>query len=508
MDTIDLLRLAKKLVTSSNYEAAREILFALAKVEKTNPEVFNLIAESFIKEDNLKNALVNLNTVNTLVNLLPGYDELKLKTPTRIEQIQGIINRRLENEKNDKLAEEENKRKIQESFSSQNLGKPDSLLSADTLEMGHKELGTNERHVYHPYFGFIQRPGKRGSHYYNNYGFAFRDEGVDYPHVGSTNNALIVGIFGGSVPDQMLQSQRNLIANELKSVAKGREILLLPFAQGGWEQPQAYLALAYFASIGQRFDIVVNLDGFNEAVGKRLTQSSGYHPAMPQYNIIKDLRLLFQPHKLGHHASNYMGTLLKSRSRVEWSQSMSKNTVLAPFFKPLASYYKNRYDNLIHKAPEIKMGNKDDIFILHERPSIGKEDLKDPKTKNRLATEVINLWRQSSLLMSGISEKIGAKYIHALMPSVYFSNKPISNEEKNSFYRPNSFQSKMVSSIYPKMVDQVSFFNEKKVNFLDLTSVFDKVEETVMADDVCHFNSTGYRYIALKLSHHLVHAEV
>ena len=63
------------------------------------------------------------------------------------------------------------------------------------------EVGYNERHVYQPYFGFIQRPGLRGSYYYNNYGFAFLNIGVDYPYNGKTDNAFIVGVFGGSVPD-------------------------------------------------------------------------------------------------------------------------------------------------------------------------------------------------------------------------------------------------------------------------------------------------------------------
>jgi hypothetical protein len=43
-----------------------------------------------------------------------------------------------------------------------------------------------------------------------------------------------------------------------------KEIVLLNFGSGGFRQPQQLLILTYFFLIGQRLDLVINLDGFNE----------------------------------------------------------------------------------------------------------------------------------------------------------------------------------------------------------------------------------------------------
>jgi len=38
----------------------------------------------------------------------------------------------------------------------------------------------------------------------------------------------------------------------------------LCFSHEGYKQPQQLLVLSYFLSIGQPFDMVMNIDGFNE----------------------------------------------------------------------------------------------------------------------------------------------------------------------------------------------------------------------------------------------------
>ena len=49
-------------------------------------------------------------------------------------------------------------------------------------------------------------------------------------------------------------------------VLSGRKIDIVRLALPGQKQPQQLMTLAWVQSLGAEFDIVVNLDGYNEAV--------------------------------------------------------------------------------------------------------------------------------------------------------------------------------------------------------------------------------------------------
>ena len=49
----------------------------------------------------------------------------------------------------------------------------------------------------------------------------------------------------------------------------------------GYKQPQQLLVLSYFLSIGQTFDLVVNIDGFNEVALSSLNHQRGLDISMP-----------------------------------------------------------------------------------------------------------------------------------------------------------------------------------------------------------------------------------
>ena len=75
-----------------------------------------------------------------------------------------------------------------------------------------------------------------------------------------------VVITGSSVATDLYLRSAAVLRTELrKSPAAGRpRSQILCLALGGMKQPQQLLALEYFLSLGASFDVVINLDGFNE----------------------------------------------------------------------------------------------------------------------------------------------------------------------------------------------------------------------------------------------------
>jgi hypothetical protein len=61
----------------------------------------------------------------------------------------------------------------------------------------------------------------------------------------------------------------------------------------GWKQPQQPLALSYFLSLGAKYDVVMNLDGFNELALPFLNNlRAGVYPFFPRLWNLYSSRLL------------------------------------------------------------------------------------------------------------------------------------------------------------------------------------------------------------------------
>ena len=146
----------------------------------------------------------------------------------------------------------------------------------------------------HPYFGPTHRQGypfdipeplREGESTparvpTNNFGFA---SSRDYPFVKSSSNQVVLGMFGGSVGAWFCHVGSHRLLEDLKAneYFKSREIVPLCFSHEGYKQPQQLLVLSYFLSIGQTFDLVVNIDGFNEVALSSFNNQRGLDISMP-----------------------------------------------------------------------------------------------------------------------------------------------------------------------------------------------------------------------------------
>ena len=129
---------------------------------------------------------------------------------------------------------------------------------------------TTNRQILHPYYGFTH---SSPNHALNIFPPPQRREG-----------ALIVGLTGGSVADQVTSHFQEILERHI--VAK--ELALTPqvynLALNAYKQPQQLAVLTNFLANGGEFDIFINLDGFNEvAESAQMHQAHGLNPAFPWF---------------------------------------------------------------------------------------------------------------------------------------------------------------------------------------------------------------------------------
>ncbi|MDA8019343.1 MAG: hypothetical protein MPN21_18025 [Thermoanaerobaculia bacterium] len=139
----------------------------------------------------------------------------------------------------------------------------------------------------HPYFGYVWRPWLRVHPQRNNHGFVSPH---DYP---LATSRTVIGIFGGSLAANLAtyDAEHDVLRPRLAR-RLGREpdeLQVLNFAQAGYKQPQQLLVATYFRALGQRLDLAINLDGFNEVTLATANALDGWHLAMPSLSHIGPL---------------------------------------------------------------------------------------------------------------------------------------------------------------------------------------------------------------------------
>lgn len=129
-----------------------------------------------------------------------------------------------------------------------------------------------EAYLVHPYLGFVTRPPADLAATAPRYRPAAAELGFPYNFHELVNppspERVVVAVVGGSVSQQVARHGRPFslldTALEAQPRFRGRDVWVLSLASGGYKQPQQLMVLTYLLSLGAHFDVIVNLDGFNE----------------------------------------------------------------------------------------------------------------------------------------------------------------------------------------------------------------------------------------------------
>ncbi len=355
---------------------------------------------------------------------------------------------------------------------------------------------TNIReHILHPYLGFI-RDFRKERHVFddrivqttiNPFGFF----GLS-PLEKKGNEEVRVAIAGGSVALQLFLYSKDSLIKSLKEIDafRGKKVEIISLALGGIKQPQQLMAINWFLALGADFDVVVNVDGFNEIALPVIENiPEGAYPFYPrQWNVYaaksiseKIIKLLAK------------GTELKEK-RESWREFFSKNPFKSSnFFLIIWHSLKNKILNeliVIDNNIQNEMKNREKS-TQETGPDYPIESLQE------VAGELVELWKNSSRQINDVLKAKNVEYFHFLQPNQYFrGSKPLSEWEKKNAHIPDAAHAEPVQMGYPLLIKAGHELAKSGVQFVDLTDIFKDETDTLYKDSCCHYNQIGNDMVA------------
>lgn len=367
---------------------------------------------------------------------------------------------------------------------------------------------TADTAVFHPYFAFGVRPGVPIRRFLepesvarrllegspdaepawtrlraNNFGFF---AAVDYPV--HEPDSFLVGIFGGSVAHSLaMQSGERLAAGLAEHPAlRGRRVRVLNFAAGGFKQPQQLLVLAYFLSIGQRFDYVVNIDGFNEAVLGSINRARSLDASMPSLHHLAGLEALTAPSPEALAMRLELETLARRRAAYDEARARARWAGAHLLWDLLRQRAETQHAKLASE-PLPRDGARSALALVRELPRPGGDT-----DGERIAGD----WVRGSALLAALCREAGARYLHVLQPNQYVSGRRFGADEAGVALREGSPYARFARSLYPLLEARVPSLREQGIDFADARALFDDVDEIIYADECCHVNQRGNDLLA------------
>ena len=353
----------------------------------------------------------------------------------------------------------------------------------------------------HPYLGFvINRDFYRDEDVQRVYpGFSISREGfvVDQsaPSViqKRSSDKLIVGITGGSFAGGFAVMGTRVLEKTLVGSGRlgNRRVVFVRLANGGYKQPQQLMTLAYLLGLGAQFDLIINIDGFNEVALPPLENLGSipldfprsWHVAVRKAGGETEVRA----------AESEVATLrARQRRMAGWFQaspfrySVSLNTV----WWALNNRLENQVREISARFSDRDPKGSSDAVVRFYRPE-------KPRSEKEMYRDLATLWKDCSIQMRNLCAANGIAYFHFLQPNQYVpGSKTMGDEEKRTALSDRQPMRLSVLAGYPLLQEAGRTLQEADVRYHDLTTVFSRHPEPLYEDDCCHPNRRGYEIVA------------
>ena len=353
------------------------------------------------------------------------------------------------------------------------------------------------KQIIHPYVGFSVEGKKHNSDCASAGAkdcYARIKVATDFPLFKRSNDSLIIGILGGSFADGTARIAAGTFINEFKKsgLYDNRHISVYNLANGGYKQPQQLMNLAYYYSLGAQFDIVINLDGFNEMAASYLGyRDQGLHPSFPVHwgNRVNSTL-----------SKEYLDLITKKRG-AQHTHAKRANFWLAEGvrYSPLMNFIWR----LLDQKHKLTLSQIDAVVATSDRQQ-NRDWAYEAVGPDYQFTNwqdffdyVAQIWVDSSLSMRALAEGQGAKYYHFLQPNQYIKDsKILSDIERKEFVLEQGGYGNVYKNTHANIVKSAQRLTEQGVRYYDMTFVFKDIPDTLYIDNCCHLNHKGYTIIA------------
>ena len=299
-------------------------------------------------------------------------------------------------------------------------------------------------------------------------------------------DTVVIGLLGGSVAQELQPFLQRALNRWFAANHGPRQPIVLDLTASALKQPQQTLIVANTLLLGGEFDLIVNLDGFNEmadSVGQN--PRNGLFPFFPvqwhQWVIPAPERLL---------RAGQIGILRREQARRAAAGETSILRWSAVF--GLANRWRQE-----RNAAEIIRRNHE-LAALRSAYSLEKYGPINWPEPDELFPAAARIWYRGSVALARLAELGGAEYYHFLQPNQYVPNsKPLSATELEHHYTPGDRYGPFVAEGYPPLLWAFSRdLQSQGINYFDLTRIFADRRETLYRDDCCHFNDHGSELLA------------
>ena len=349
------------------------------------------------------------------------------------------------------------------------------------------------REVVHPFLGFVSNPDRAPG--LSQYGYPKSSR------LGLERNPdhVVIAVVGGSVAQGFAKSGLPDVIEQLQGdpAYAGKEFVAIDLAVGGYKQPQQLMTVTYLLTLGFEFDVVLNIDGFNE-VALHVAENGKQHvfPAYPRgwYLRVANLPNRTLRVRMGRVAilDEAMFRAARIFSAAPWRWSPACNLV-----------WRLRHDWLDgeHTAAFVALTRYQPVenSYLMTGPRV------DFETDADLYVHLVGIWKRSSLQLDRLCRANGIRYFHFLQPNQYVEGSKLltADEQALAFTEDHPYRAG-VELGYPLLARAGAELRAEGVRFVDLTNVFADEPATLYVDDCCHFNELGNHLVAARVTRELL----
>lgn len=326
----------------------------------------------------------------------------------------------------------------------------------------------------HPYFGFgVNKNFNSQSH--------INDEPLFVNNIdqNKSSNKTKILILGGSVAKHLSLNNssdkfmyknieidhESIFQKTLNEYFSTDEFFVLNAAIDGGKQPQQLFKLYYLDLNKFEFDIIINLDGFNELA---LTLSENY--------AINDH--LIYPRNFSRLVSTFNSDFDCVK---DLNVKVNRFSII-----PLIEFYDLYKIRKCHFKLEGQNKNSGTRFskITNYKKKTFQESLKKSK----------NIWINSSNKIDEFSNNNKILYIHIIQPNLYLKNSKILTSSETQLLNYPKYGD-IISEHYKKF--DIEYLKAEKK--LDLKYIFKKNSEELYRDYCCHLNNLGMHLLSLEI---------
>jgi len=349
----------------------------------------------------------------------------------------------------------------------------------------------------HPYVGYVERPPKAVGGDSNGRPHAYDVTPYGYADTASpihtrAPDRVIIAVTGGSVAwsFHMHGTARLKALLQQDPALAGKHIVFVNLAVSGYKQPQQLMTLNYLLVLGAQFDIVINIDGFNEAALYEAENADSHvFPAFPRS---WQNRVEFN----GPRVSRYRGQVEYAvQNRLDLARGFSR---LPWRYSPVC----NLVWWIADCRSEIKI--RDLEVEYRESPSASDYVVEGPgwrfATPQDLHRHLVALWKNSSIQLDKLCAANGIRYYHFLQPNLLIGcSKPLTAPEQHmASHRDEMYRPGVIGS-YPLMIEAGRALKAGGERFTDLTQMFAAHPEPIFGD-LCHLNQVGNDLLADRIA--------